>query len=152
MAWVSYQLRKIAGYACVRNAGNDFSATRHRLQKKPLVSDPYTHHSTCVTHVPQCMSGSLTRDGGENVPGIPGACPNRNFMYLIRGPWHSDYVWETHHRHKCVYKSVVMQASHDLHGIYSRRVCVSQTSLEWGHLSPVRSFRFQNQRWSLTFS
>ena len=23
----------------------------------------------------------------ENVPGIPGACPTRNFTYLIRGPW-----------------------------------------------------------------
>ena len=32
------------------------------------------HHGTCVTHVPWCMSGSLTRGGGENVPGIPGAC------------------------------------------------------------------------------
>ena len=44
---------------------------RHRLQRKPLVSDPGMHHGTCVTHVPRCMSGSLTRDGGENVPGIP---------------------------------------------------------------------------------
>ena len=25
------------------------------------------------------MSGSLTRVGGENVPGIPGACTTRNF-------------------------------------------------------------------------
>ena len=32
------------------------------------------HHGTCVTHVPWCMSGSRTRGGGENVPGIPGAC------------------------------------------------------------------------------
>ena len=32
------------------------------------------HHGTCVTHVPWCMSGSLTCDDGENVPGIPGAC------------------------------------------------------------------------------
>ena len=35
---------------------------------KPLVSDPGIHHATCVTHVPWCMSGSLTRGGGENVP------------------------------------------------------------------------------------
>ena len=47
---------------------------RYRLQMKSLVSDPGMHHGTCVTHVPWCMSGSLTRDGGENVPGIPGAC------------------------------------------------------------------------------
>ena len=32
------------------------------------------------------LSGSLTRGGGENVPGIPGACSNRNFAYLVRGP------------------------------------------------------------------
>ena len=32
------------------------------------------HHGTCVTHVPWCMSGLLNRGGGENVPGIPGAC------------------------------------------------------------------------------
>ena len=47
---------------------------RHRLQWKPLVNDPGMHHGTCITHVPWCMSGSLTRGGGENVPGIPGAC------------------------------------------------------------------------------
>ena len=44
------------------------------LQRKSLVSDPGMHHGTCVTHVPWCMSGSLTRCGRENVPGIPGAC------------------------------------------------------------------------------
>ena len=46
----------------------------HRFQRKPLVSDPVMHHGTCVTHVPWCMSGSLTRGDGENVSGIPGAC------------------------------------------------------------------------------
>ena len=44
---------------------------RHRLQRKPLVSNPGMHHGTCITHVPWCMSGSLTRVGKENVPGIP---------------------------------------------------------------------------------
>ena len=34
-----------------------------RLQKKPLVNNPYMHHGTCVTHMPWCMSGSLTRGG-----------------------------------------------------------------------------------------
>ena len=60
---------------------------RHWLQRKPLVSDPGMHHGTCVTHVPWCMSGSLTRGGGENAPGIPGACATRNSAYLVRGPW-----------------------------------------------------------------
>ena len=50
-------------------------------------SDPGMHHGTCVSRVPWCMSGSLTRGGGENVPGIPGACATRDFAYLVRGPW-----------------------------------------------------------------
>ena len=70
--WASYQIRKIAGCACAGNAGN--VSPRRRFQRKPLVSDPGMHHGTCVTHVPWCMSGSLTRGDGENVPGIPGAC------------------------------------------------------------------------------
>ena len=70
--WTSYQIRKIAGCACAGNAGNVFP--RRRFQRKPLVSDPGMHHGTCVTHVPWCMSGSLTCGDGENVPGIPGAC------------------------------------------------------------------------------
>ena len=48
---------------------------RHRLERKPLFSDPDMHHGTCVPHVPWCMSGSLTRGGGEYVPCIPGLIP-----------------------------------------------------------------------------
>ena len=70
--WASYQIRKIAGCACAGNAGNVFP--RRRFQRKPIVGDPGMHHGTCVTHVPWCMSGSLTCGDGENVPGIPGAC------------------------------------------------------------------------------
>ena len=51
--------------------------TRHRLKRKPLVRYPGMHHDAWVTHVPWCMSGSLTRVGWENVPG---ACATRNFM------------------------------------------------------------------------
>ena len=50
------------------------------------------HHGTCVTHVPWCMSGSLNRGGGENVPRIPGACTTRNITYLARGPWTVAYL------------------------------------------------------------
>ena len=57
----------------------------HRHQWKPLIRDPGMHHGTCVTHVPWCMSGSLTCGGMENVPGTPGACATRNFPYLVRG-------------------------------------------------------------------
>ena len=70
--WASYQIRKIAGCACAGNAGNVFP--RRRFQRKPIVGDRGMHHGTCVTHVPWCMSGSLTCGDGENVPGIPGAC------------------------------------------------------------------------------
>ena len=59
--------------------------SHNRLKMKPLVSDPGMHHGTCVTHVPWCMSGTLTRCGGENVPGIPGACTTPNIAYLVRG-------------------------------------------------------------------
>ena len=62
--------------------------SRHQHLRKPLVSDPSMHHGTCVTHAPWCMSGSLTRGGGKNVPDIPGACATRNFTYLVRGPWY----------------------------------------------------------------
>ena len=60
----------------------------HWLQRKPLVSYPGMHHGTCVTHVPWCMSGSLTRGGGENVPG---ACATHYFMYLTGGPLTQTY-------------------------------------------------------------
>ena len=43
----------------------------HRFQRKSLSSDHGMHHGMCVTHVPWCMSGSLTRRSRENVPGIP---------------------------------------------------------------------------------
>ena len=60
---------------------------RHRLQRKSLVTDPGMPHGTCVMHVLWCMSGSLARDGGRNVHGIPGACTTRNYTYLVRDPW-----------------------------------------------------------------
>ena len=46
---------------------------RHKLQMKPLVSDPGMHHGTW--------------DGGENIPDIPGACASRKFTCLVRGPY-----------------------------------------------------------------
>ena len=88
--WASCQIRKIAGCACAGNAGNVFPT--YRLQRKPQVCDPGMHHGTCVTHVPWCMSESLIRGGGENVPGIPSACATRNFAYLTRGPLNTECV------------------------------------------------------------
>ena len=60
---------------------------RHGFQRNPLVSDYGLHHGTCAMYVPWCMSESLTRGGGENVPGILGACATDNFTYLARGPY-----------------------------------------------------------------
>ena len=66
---------------------------RHRLQMKPLVSDLAMHHGMCATHMPWCMSGSPTRGGGENVPGIPGARATRSFAYLVRDPCKISCKW-----------------------------------------------------------
>ena len=52
------------------------------------------------------MSGSLNRDGGENIPGIIGTCATRKFTYLARGPWgvycdpftnNDNEVWSIHY-------------------------------------------------------
>ena len=64
----------------------------------PRFCDPDMHHGTCVTHVPWCMSGSLTSVsfevvGGKNVAGIPGACATRNFTYLVRGPCACSFTY-----------------------------------------------------------
>ena len=72
---------------------------RHRLQRKPLISDPSMHHGTCVTHVSWCMLGSLTRSGRENVPGIPGACATPNVAYLVRGPCHRVIIYLCNNSH-----------------------------------------------------
>ena len=64
---------------------------RHRLQKKPIVSEPFMRHGTCAMHVPWCVSISLSRSLGENVPGISGACATRNFTYLARCPWRNNF-------------------------------------------------------------
>ena len=86
--WASYQIRKIAGCACAGNAGKVFP--RRRFQRKPLVSDPGMHHGTCVTHVPWCMSRSLTCGDGENVPGIPRACAS-----AILRIWQEAHGWQS---------------------------------------------------------
>ena len=56
----------------------------------PWVSDPNMHHGTCVVHARAVMhAGSLTSGflwsrGGENVPGIPGACNPQFCIYSKR--------------------------------------------------------------------
>ena len=86
ITWVSCQRRKIAGFACTGNAG---TFSRQRLQWNPSVSDPGMHHGTFVTHVPWCMSGSLTCAW---VPGIPGACAKIQTKKLWHILW---FLWNT---------------------------------------------------------
>ena len=63
---------------------------RHRLQRKPLVSDPSMQYGTCVTHVPWCMYGSPTRDGGETVLAFP-AHAQHAILYI----WQEAHVmWD----------------------------------------------------------
>ena len=61
------------------------------------VSDTDMHHDTCTRPVPWCMPGSLNSGyflnrWRGNVPGIPGACATRNFIYLVRGPCHAPMI------------------------------------------------------------
>ena len=79
----SCHIRKIEGCACAGNGENVFPPSR--------VSDPDIHHGTCVTRVPCCIPGSLTRFflwnwGRGKRSNIPGACVTRNFTYLANGP------------------------------------------------------------------
>ena len=45
------------------------------------------------------LAVSLEVGGGENVPGIPGACATQDFAYLVRGPWLTP-CWILLHRNK----------------------------------------------------
>ena len=58
--------------------------------------------------MPWCMSGSLARSGGENVPGIPDACAALNFTYLVRGPfsWEQFYSQCPNTILQCVLKTI----------------------------------------------
>ena len=109
--WASYQIRKIAGCACAGNAGKVFPHCR--FQRKPLVSDPGMHHGTCVTHVPWCMSGSLTCGDGESVPGKPRACAPAILRIWQEAHAKELYGFDFNHH---VYSSVVVMAE-----IYIRR-------------------------------
>ena len=87
---------------------------RHRLQRKSLVSDPGMHHGTCVTRMPWCMSGSVSRGGGEDVPCIPGTCTTHNFTHLVRGPswphWGHSEGWQSWGAFKSTYELLNLRA------------------------------------------
>ena len=89
-SWASCQIRKIAGCACTRNAGNVFPGTAGKR---------FRHASWHVRAARDMMHAGMANqwfpfevDGGENVPGIPGECASRNITYLARGPWYTTYA------------------------------------------------------------
>ena len=85
----SCHIRKIAGCACAGNAGNVFPATDFKGNRELAIPACITARALRM----ECMSGSLSRGDGENVPGIPGACTTRNLTYLARDPYNSFWRW-----------------------------------------------------------
>ena len=108
--WASYQIRKIVGCACAGNV-----SPRRRLQRKPLVSDPRMHNGTCVTHVPWCMPGSLTRGAGKTFPAFP-AHAHPQLYVSARGPWRLWVFCEIIHRHstysRCSFQQYGLRLGH----------------------------------------
>ena len=74
-------IRKPAVCACAKNGGNIFPPVR--------VSDPGMYYGTCLAPIwhEAHLAVSFEVGGGDNVPGISGACTTRKFTYLVRGPW-----------------------------------------------------------------
>ena len=81
LAWVSYQIRKIAGCACAGNAGSVFPITAVKGNRGLTIP-------ACITarawpHVPWSMSGSQWREKRSR---HSRRMRTRNFTYLARGP------------------------------------------------------------------
>ena len=80
-----------------------------RLQRKSLVSNPRMHYGACVTHVPWCMSGSLTRDGRKKRSRHSRCMHNPPFFVSGKRPMHWQ-EWkvkilrclEVNKQHQCV--------------------------------------------------
>ena len=78
ISWASYQIRKIAGWACAWNVGDVFPATDFKGNRSP---SRYVRYARAAMHV-----GIANPRWRGNVPSIPSACPTRNFAYLARRP------------------------------------------------------------------
>ena len=112
---------------------------RYRFQSKQIVNDPGMHHGTCVTHAPWCMSGSLIRCGGENVPGIPGAYATSNFTYLLRGPYVYKLIPVDFLSSGPLFTKRADVLQQDLMKSRSREIRVCSMSSEW-HTAPLLSY------------
>ena len=80
--WTSCQILNIACCACTGNIGYVFPADTGERSRR-------TSRDACLD---RWLAVSFEIGGGENVPGIPGACATRNFTYA-RGPWHYWLIW-----------------------------------------------------------
>ena len=110
--------------------------------------------------IPTCITARASRDacrdrypvvsfeigGGENVPGIPGACATRNFTYLVRGPygdidpgrhwlvawWHQAITWTN-----VDLSSNVLCGIHMIPLISISKMGLKITFHKWLHISQV---------------
>ena len=76
--WASYQIRTIVGCARAGNAGNVFPATDFRGNRQLAIPACITARASRT-----CRDACWDRSpagGGENVPGILGACTTRCFV------------------------------------------------------------------------
>ena len=85
--WASCQIRKIAG--CRRRECRERFPRHRRLAILTCITARASR--TCRDACRDCwLTVSFEVGGGENVPGIPGACATRNFTYLVRGQWNDS--------------------------------------------------------------
>ena len=77
--------------------------SHHRLQRKPLVSNTGMLHGTCITHVPWCTLGSLTRGGEKTFPEFP-----PHAQPAILRIWQEDHLG---HISPCVFASFAIYYS-----------------------------------------
>ena len=67
---------------------------RERFPRSLRVNDPDMHHGTCVTHVPWCMPGSLTRGFlWSQWRGQRSRHSRRMRNTQLRGPWKRLHYW-----------------------------------------------------------
>ena len=111
----------------------------HWLQKKPLVRrSRHASRHVRLMHVSWCMSGSLTRGGGKNVPGIPGACVTRYFTYLAKGPFRQTFFRDAVHISHEICTRIVMFCCVLI--IFSFPVCRYATDCLVGRFSVIHIF------------
>ena len=110
---------------------------RHRLQKKPLVSNPGMHHGTCVTHVTWCMSGSLTRGGGGKFPAFP-RMRNAQFYVFGNRPMEVGFPLLWHWGHQS--QDLNHRCADNLWYLYRDNECIIYKYMTCSHIKRVRFF------------